>query len=247
MQADDLHRIDIFRNMNNIKIIAHRSGPDILPEQTVAAALEAIKNGAEMVEIDTRFTADGFAVISHDSSTGRVFKENLVIKTIDKDKFVSLSRKEEDFHGHTLTDYLEAGVKPLLIHVKEGKENIIKLADEIRKAGYQADTTFGVHSIEDLEIARQYAPEIRLLAFMPSLGCLDEYLATDVDYIRLWEAWITKENIDKIHSFGKKVWIMTGECENRACGDVTEQSLEKVLSYDIDGILLNNVRNMTHK
>ena len=36
----------------DMKIIAHRSGPTVLPEQTVQSALLALKEGADMIEVE---------------------------------------------------------------------------------------------------------------------------------------------------------------------------------------------------
>ena len=55
-----------------MKIIAHRSGPTVFPEQTIRSALFAKENGADLVEIDVRFTKDKKLAVSHDE-TQRAF------------------------------------------------------------------------------------------------------------------------------------------------------------------------------
>ena len=67
---------------NNLTVIAHRSGPMSYPEQTLAAAVESIKYGADLIEIDTRMTKDKRLVVSHDRNTKRVFGKDYNISDI---------------------------------------------------------------------------------------------------------------------------------------------------------------------
>lgn len=58
--------------MGNIKIYAHRGGPQKAPENTIAAFKAAISAGADGVECDIRRTADGQFVACHDRTLARV-------------------------------------------------------------------------------------------------------------------------------------------------------------------------------
>uniref|UniRef100_A0A8C4QTG0 Glycerophosphodiester phosphodiesterase 1 n=1 Tax=Eptatretus burgeri TaxID=7764 RepID=A0A8C4QTG0_EPTBU len=51
--------------------IAHRGGAHDAPENTLTAVRQAAKNGADAVELDLEFTADGVPVIMHDSTVDR--------------------------------------------------------------------------------------------------------------------------------------------------------------------------------
>ena len=59
-----------------------------------------------------------------------------------------------------------------------------------------------------------------------------------MDYIRLWEHWITEENIECIRKFHKEIWIMTRDTE---VGVTTRENLEKIISLKVDAILINNI------
>lgn len=54
-----------------LEIGGHRAGVDQAPENTLAAVRKAIEAGADSVELDVRFTADGRAVILHDDTLER--------------------------------------------------------------------------------------------------------------------------------------------------------------------------------
>ncbi|XP_033908061.1 glycerophosphodiester phosphodiesterase 1 isoform X1 [Acipenser ruthenus] len=54
-----------------ISVIAHRGGAHDAPENTLAAIRKASENGATGVELDLEFTADGVAILMHDSTVDR--------------------------------------------------------------------------------------------------------------------------------------------------------------------------------
>src|ERR1041385_990455 len=53
-------------------VICHRGDHVIYPENTLAAYAEAIKNGADYVEIDLRTTKDSALVSMHDGTVNRM-------------------------------------------------------------------------------------------------------------------------------------------------------------------------------
>lgn len=54
-----------------LEIGGHRGGVDRAPENTLAAVRKAISSGADAVELDVRFTADGRPVVLHDDTLDR--------------------------------------------------------------------------------------------------------------------------------------------------------------------------------
>lgn len=51
--------------------IAHRGAGGTAPENTVASCVEALRHGADIIEIDLQRTADGELVVTHDARMGR--------------------------------------------------------------------------------------------------------------------------------------------------------------------------------
>lgn len=230
-----------------MKKIAHRSGPTVFPEQTVASAKQALKDGADMIEIDTRFTSDGQIAVCHDTSALRLFGKDKAICEITSAEFTVLKHKDApDYTGHLLEDYLRSDIAPLLIHVKEGGEKLFSLLETLRDADYLGKVTLGATNTEDIRIIKKYDPAIPVLAFMESPECIDESAAAGADYIRLWEQWVTPENVRHIASKNKKVWVMAnyhdGNKENIGC--TTEENLREWEDMRIDGVLINDVRLM---
>ncbi len=228
-----------------MRIIAHRSGPSVLPEQTVDSAKLALENGADMVEIDLRFTKDKKIAVSHDENLQRLFSRDINLSELTLDEYKSLKRSDCDYCGHSFEDYISAGIAPLLLHIKEGGENIPGIIGYIASKGYTDKVVLGVHSPEDVKAVKQTDARIPVLAFMKNKemmqGCIDE----GAEYIRLWQKWTDRESIDFIHAKGREVWIMVGHCDGLEAGETTKEFLDFCNDAGVEGILINNVLNYT--
>src|SRR6476469_1921058 len=66
-----------------LAVIGHRGGKALAPENTLAAFRNAIKLGADYVEVDVRATKDGRLVIMHDSSVDRTTNGTGAVKELD--------------------------------------------------------------------------------------------------------------------------------------------------------------------
>ena len=222
--------------------IAHRSGPTVYPEQTVASALLALENGADMIELDTRFSKDGVIIVSHDDELDRVFGVNERTTELTADEFKALTHKgAPDFHGQTLGDYVDAGAFPMLIHVKEGGERLPALLGFLKKKNCLDKVILGVSRTPDIAFIKQYDEKIRVLAFMRSPDCIEESAEAGADYIRLWEKWYTDELFRKIKALGRECWIMTGEYDDYKVGYTSAEKIRFFENIPVDGILVNDI------
>jgi glycerophosphoryl diester phosphodiesterase len=57
--------------MGNTTIFAHRGASAHAPENTLAAFILALKQGADAIELDAKLTADGHVVVIHDQTVDR--------------------------------------------------------------------------------------------------------------------------------------------------------------------------------
>ena len=80
-------------------LIAHRCGPSIYPEQSVASAQYALRCHADMVEMDVQFTSEGVPVICHDLNTERVFGVDCLVRDMSYETFMALRHvKDRSMH-----------------------------------------------------------------------------------------------------------------------------------------------------
>ena len=129
------------------KVFAHRGifGGDVR-ENSLEAFAAAIDNGYG-IELDVRVSADGQAMVYHDSGLARLFGENTLISELDSDTL------RRDYDIPTLKDALELinGSVPLLIEIKcdDADLSVCPIAMDALKE-YEGD--FAVQSFNPLAL-----------------------------------------------------------------------------------------------
>ncbi len=228
-----------------MKFIAHRSGPTVYPEQTIASGLLALRNGADFVEVDTWFTADGTVVISHDPHTARFDGSTTRICDMTTAQFLALRHAAApQYPTHTLQHFITAGVLPLLLHIKDGGEKLSALLQLITDNACGDQVVFGVESVQDARAVKAWNADWRVLGFMPNTDKIAEFAAAGCDFIRLWEQWLTPENIAAVNATGKKLWIMACDNENGVdarVGYTQKENLPKWQALGVDAVLLDDI------
>jgi glycerophosphoryl diester phosphodiesterase len=64
--------IDLYRqHPSEVLIVGHRGAPDCAPENTMASFREGIRQGANIIELDVRLSADRRVVVFHDETLDR--------------------------------------------------------------------------------------------------------------------------------------------------------------------------------
>lgn len=76
--------VNRFELREEVAIIAHRGSSLKAPENTLAAIDQAIVDGADLIEVDARLTADRQVVLHHDSSLARLAGDPRRIADIDR-------------------------------------------------------------------------------------------------------------------------------------------------------------------
>ena len=115
---------------SSIKVIAHRGGANLAPENTRAAFIEAMKFDVDMIEIDVEQTLDSIIVVIHDrtvdrTTNGKGYVDSLTynyISSLDAGSWYNSKYSNEKIM--TLDEVLELlnGRVTLLIEIKEGSE-----------------------------------------------------------------------------------------------------------------------------
>ncbi len=221
-----------------MKIIAHRCGTDKFPEQTIQAARFSLANGVDFVEVDIRFTADNIPVVIHDATPEKLYGISTPVCEMTEKDFLALRRTaDKSVCGHSFMNYLECGIDRMLFHCKEGGERLNTVLDLCSRYGILDKVVFGVQSPDDVKLVKKYG-NIGVLAFMPKANMIEAFAEAGTDYIRLWEGWCSSENIEKIKSADKKLWIMSN---SPSVGEVTDGCFEFYEKCGADGILVNNI------
>lgn len=153
-------------------VSCHRGCTERAPENTVAAARDAVRIGADLIECDVRTTADGHLVIMHDSTVDRT-----------TDGFGSIS-------GMTLAQVRRLRIRDTRF-ASLGTHRVPTLAELVNavggRAGFYIDTkdvhpaalkrvlrdpqviakSFAYISTDEASLWKKHIPELRLMATAP--------------------------------------------------------------------------------
>ena len=226
----------------SIALVAHRCGTDKYPELTIAAARHSLEIGAAYVEMDIRFTRDNVPVISHDQDALRLYGSTVKICDMLSANFLQLRHtSNRTYSTHSLEEIVSSGVAPILFHIKEGGEHLQQILHRLRAARYEDKVIMGVTSIEDTGIVKAFNSNISVLAFMPAKEHIQAFIDEGADIIRLWEAWVTREDVQKVKATGRELWVMAGAAVEGSVGYTSDDNLKFWQEIGVDGILVNEI------
>ena len=231
-------------------VIAHRGASAVAPENTLAAFREAVRVGADLIELDIRLSRDGEVVVFHDrdlsrtsDGTGPVEDKTLAeLKRLDAGSHFS-----EDFTGERIPT-LEEVIQDLLpgriglcieLKIDKGREEIrTELVDRalelLERTRFKERVILASFDRDSLRISKACRPEIQTgLIFNKDevwTECAEEgYAGIDVLSAR-WNI-VTASRLRAAHRGGRKVIVWTID---------RDMELDRVLPLGVDGIASNN-------
>ena len=237
-------------------IIAHRGFSAISPENTLRAVVDAVKGGADLVEVDVRLTKDGYVVVMHDSTVDRTTNGTGAVAQLTLGEIKQLDAgtwKGEEFAGEkvpTLQELLEVFVQEkykakLLIELKfemismKGFMNPIEgLADKVATLVEEHDAFDHVvvqsfvksYLLRILEMNQRIAVSHLLLPWT-SLS-EDSFFSFNPNY-----RFISQSLVDSVHQRKQKVmtWTVDKKEEMLTC-----------IAMGVDGIITNEPLRLKH-
>lgn len=187
---------------------------------SIESVYAGIRAGADIVEVDVRFTDDGTPVLSHDPVTGDKQKELValddVFNAIKKypDIFMNLDLKEKN--------HIESLHKLILS---------VDLKDRIILTGVEP---------QHVELIRKYCPDVLyLLNYDPDpakifmnnskyiRGLVDMTVGSKAIGINLYYLFATEQLIEEFHNAGMKVFVWTVE---------GKEDIEEMIHRKVDSI-----------
>jgi glycerophosphoryl diester phosphodiesterase len=153
------------------KVIAHRGGSSVAPENTLAAVAQGWAEHADGVECDVRLTSDGQVVCIHDADTARVADRNLVVEAHTFEELSQLdvgAKKAAEFKGERipLLSELMAKVLPgklLFIELKAGEALLTPLFEVIDAAPVKLDhIRIIVFDLEMVKAVKARRPDLKV-------------------------------------------------------------------------------------
>lgn len=228
--------------MSRPLVIAHRGYSTRHVENTLSAYRAAVEAGADLIESDARFSADGVVIASHDATLERLTGQPIAIgeATLAELRAVALPEGERLL---TLAEVLAeiCPLRPVLVDVKQPEIALIEaVVGVIDDGGWAGRSWVGVRDLAQAKRAREMSPELSILAFLPDYGLADAFAAAGATAFRVWEGDlgdpVAAALIDR-----RPVWVTAGHHNTRhKVGDADPQSLGAILAHGVAGVLLND-------
>lgn len=232
---------EIFKREMNVTIVAHRAGGDLGAENSLQGLEAAIKENVKFAEIDVQRTKDGHYIINHDNSFYRLSGDKRSSRDMTLEEIQKLTIKnqfnpeKEPQKIPTLKEMMELskGKIGLFIELKGNTadekmvDDIVKMIKEMKMEKETAILSLDYNLIKYTE---QNYPEIDTgFLYFFSFG---DVRKLEGDFLIMEEREATDENIDAIHSIGKKAIVWTVN---------TDESINKFISKNVDGIITDHI------
>jgi len=153
--------------MPEVEIIGHRGASFTAPENTVASAKLAWKEGADAVEADIYLSNDGKVMVIHDANTMRTSGKNYIIKETGSNILRDLdvgSFKDKKYKGEKIP-FLEEIIqtipegKELVVELKCGSEVLPHLRELINTYGKNRKFVFIAFDFQTISDTKKAFPE----------------------------------------------------------------------------------------
>jgi glycerophosphoryl diester phosphodiesterase len=211
--------------------IAHRGASAYEPENTLRSFKRAIEMGAEMMELDVRFSRDGHLVIMHDkkvdrTTNGRGLVREMTLnelKKLDAGKGEKIPTLEEVFD-------LGKGTIKFVVELKDRgtEEKVINL---IRDKGLIDDVFLVSFHCDLIKRAKSLEPRIRTgLIMLFSFNTAEKGKECRADAVAPSQYFITSGMVEKVHKNGMFLFTWTVDDPNKA---------KKLKEMGVDGIVTN--------
>jgi glycerophosphoryl diester phosphodiesterase len=210
--------IDSVHTEDRATITAHRGSSAAAPENTMAAVEQAIKDGADWIEIDVQETADGEVVVFHDSDFMKLAGRDLKIwdATIDDLKEIDIgSWFDPKFKGErvpTLAKVLDqckgkVGVNIELKYYGHDKQLEQRVVEIVEAHGMVPNVVIMSLKLDAVEKMKSLRPDWKVgLLMSVSAGDLKN---VDVDFLAVNAAFAKRAFIRSSHAMDREVYVWT--------------------------------------
>jgi glycerophosphoryl diester phosphodiesterase len=229
-------------------IFAHRGASAHAPENTLAAFELALAQQADAIELDVKLSADGQAIVIHDSTVDRTTGSHARVKdlplrelrALDAGSFFSVKFLGEKIP--TLEEVFEAIGKRTFINVELTNYNsshdqlVETVCSLVKKCGLQEQVMFSSFFASNLTKARAYLPEVPrgLLAFGGLLGAWARSFGFAFGSYQALHPYlkdVTPQQVQRVHRLRRRIHVWT---VNPA------EDMRRLFHWGVDGIFTDD-------
>ncbi len=229
-----VHSIEL---RDDITIVAHRGAAGKAPENTLTSVRQAIRDGADWVEIDVQESADNHVVVIHDSDFMKLAGVDL--KVWDG----SLAQIGDIDVGSWFSPAFAAERVPTLREVLEAVRGKSRVVIELKYYGYDKDLERRVvQTVEEADMVSavavmslEYRAIQKIRALRPdwtigllSAAAVGDLTRLDADFLAVNMGMATPGFVRKARAAGKQVFVWTVN---------DPVSMSRAMSIGVDGII----------
>ncbi len=232
------------------RMIAHRGGGSIAPENTIAGLAAALRAGYRAVEFDVMLAADGVPVLMHDERLGRTVAgrarvpelSSAALCAMDAGKWfgavfagerVPLYQSALDFCvAHKL--WMNVEIKPAAGHEAQTGAAVARLTREWLGPDAAGQVLFSSFSTSALEAAQAAAPDIArgwLLNRLPA-DWLTQAQALQLSSVHLNHRHLNAESSARIRDYGYGLFCYTVN---------TQSAWQRLAALRVDAICTDRI------
>src|SRR5215208_560478 len=207
-------------------IFAHRGASAHAPENTLAAFELALLQNADAIELDVKLSADGRAVVIHDSTVDRTTGSHGRVKDLSFAQLRSLdagSFFSENYRGEqipSLEEVFEIVGKHAFINVEltnytTPRDSLVEtVCMLVKQFGLQERVMFSSFFAWNLSKARAYLPEVPrgLLAFDGWLGAWARSFGFNFGKYQALHPYckdVTSQQVQRVHRLNRRIHVWT--------------------------------------
>jgi glycerophosphoryl diester phosphodiesterase len=213
--------------------VAHRGDPVAERENTLPAFTSAVREGADMVELDLRRTRDGEIVVLHDATLMRLWGDGRKVADLD------LAAVREIGDGQTriptFGEVLHQIDVPLMVDLNA--PTVEGALHEVRRAAAMARALFVTGDVAALRRLRDLAPDARIgltwVAQEPPPPTLLHELGAE--YWNPMFTLVTSDRVAEVHGMGLNVSTWTVD---------KPRHMTRVVAAGVDAIVSNRIRRL---
>jgi glycerophosphoryl diester phosphodiesterase len=212
--------------------IAHRGDPVAHRENTVAAVVAAIEQGADAIEVDVQLAADGTVVVVHDDTFARLWDDPRPVAALTWPEIALLGDGDE--RVPRLAELLEIATDAGVPLVLDQKHPIAALPALRVVRGARADGTAFCGSTEGLLEVREAAPGATIYFNDAGLHLPDVRLLAQLrpQYYNPYYRLLAPATVDAMAAFGIRTCCWTPN---------TDAELNLVLDLGVDAVMTDRV------
>ena len=236
---------------HNIAVIAHRGSSASAPENTLAAFMKAMTDGADMIELDVHQSRDSQLVVIHDETVDRTTNGKGKIKDFSYEELRKFDAgswfRPGNFQGEHIPRLIDVAAildstTKILLEIKEGsrvypdiERHVVeclltsRLEHRVIIKSFEDDVLAAVRRLRpSLPLLKVYVCQLPIVRIVVGRGFrFGSVLKDSVEYLQPHWLGLTNQFVDAAHDKGFKVFVWNVN---------TEARMEKMIGIGVDGI-----------